>query len=251
MADSTTFNQPGAAPAVTKSRTASSKPRQEQTAGEKAFRFTIWSTLVTTGVLALAPIVQFSLHEVETGLLSRADDAAVAEALAQDWPHSTSPARLETLAELSLQLPTPDTGSAYAAARRATEIDPSRAFAWANLAWLETKRASGAVNQASLDALTRSMDACPLCSEELIRWRFNFVLANWAQMPEIVRRRAFEQADLLRWIGPNAEFLADMRVKALRAGIPFDAYRSAVATPVRTWDIGPSTQARLASDTQG
>jgi hypothetical protein len=56
-------------------------------------------------------------------------------------------------------------------------------------------------------------------------------------MPEPMRRRAFEHADLLRWIGPNAEFLAEMRVKAKQNGIPFDDYRAAVETPVRTWDI--------------
>jgi hypothetical protein len=119
-------------------------------------------------------------------------------------PHSTSADRLETLSELSLQLPTPDTGSAYAAAQRTTQIDPSRAFAWANLAWLEMKRSSGVVNPATIDALTKSMNACPLCDEGLIRWRFNFVLANWQAMPEVLRRRVFEQADLLRWKGPNA-----------------------------------------------
>ncbi len=246
MADSTTFNQSGAARAVTNPRPI----RKQGSRARKAGSFTIWSSLIAAGILALAPISQFALHEIDTAMLVRADDAAVADALAQDWPHSASAAKLETLSELSLQLPTPDTGSAYAAAQRATQIDPSRAFAWANLAWLESKRASGRVNQATLDALTKSMDACPLCSEDLIRWRFNFVLANWQYVPEAMRRRAFEQADLLRWIGPNAEFLADMRARARQAGIPFDAYRASVNTPVRTWDIGP-TQARLASGTQG
>ena len=99
------------------------------------------------------------------------------------------------------------------------------------------KRAGGKVNQESLAALTRSMDACPLCDQELVAWRFNFVLANWTSIPDPLRRRSFEHADLLRWIGPNAEFLAEMRVKAIQSRIPFDEYRSAVDTPVRTWDI--------------
>lgn len=246
MADSTTFNRSGTAPAAARSRPGRKEGSRARTAGS----LTIWSSLIAAGILALAPIAQFASHEIDIAMLVRADNAAVADALAQDWPHSASAAKLETLSELSLQLPTPDTGSAYAAAQRATQIDPSRPFAWANLAWLESKRASGRVNQASLDALTKSMDACPLCSEDLIRWRFNFVLANWREMPEGIRRRAFEQADLLRWIGPNAEFLADMRTRARQAGIPFDAYRAAVNTPVRTWDIGPA-QAGLASGKRG
>ena len=56
------------------------------------------------------------------------------------------------------------------------------------------------------------MDACPLCSDELISWRLNFVLANWGAIPEALRRKAFEHADLLRWVGPNTEFLAEMRI---------------------------------------
>ena len=143
-----------------------------------------------------------------------------------------------------MQLPVVDTGSAYVAASRATELDTSRAHAWAQLAHLETRRASGKVNEAALNALTRSMDACPLCSEDLISWRFNFVLTNWNAIPDPLRRRAFEQADMLRWVGQHSEFLAEMRVKARQNGIPFDAYRAAVKTPARTWDIDPSAIAK-------
>lgn len=242
MADSTTFNQPVAPKPVARPRPASRAKSRVLQAGN----FTLWVGLLAGAVLALAPIAQFSLHEIETAALTHADDASIVAALEQDWPHSTSADRLETLSELSLQLPTPDTGSAYAAAQRTTQIDPSRAFAWANLAWLEMKRSSGVVNPATIDALTKSMNACPLCDEGLIRWRFNFVLANWQAMPEVLRRRVFEQADLLRWNGPNAEFLADMRAKARSAGVPFDAYRAAVNTPVRTWDLG-ATHARVAA----
>ena len=175
------------------------------------------------------------------GSFSARVPAGVTQALQHDWSHSTAPDYVETLAELAMQMPVADTGSAYVAASRATELDSSRAFAWAQLAYLETRRASGKVNEASLNALTRSMDACPLCDDTLIGWRLNFVLANWTAIPEPLRKRAFEQADVLRWIGPNAEFLAEMRIKARQNGIPFDAYRAAVNTPARTWDIGPVT----------
>ncbi len=242
MADSTTFNHPAAAKAVTvRPRKAD---REKKSRARQAGSFTLWVGLLAGGILSLGPIAQFSLHEVETAQLTHADDATIVAALEEDWPHSDSADRLETLSELSLRLPTPDMGSAYAAAQRATQIDPSRAFAWASLAWLETKRGAGGVTPAAISALTRSMDACPLCDEGLIRWRFNFVLANWQAMPEAVRHRAFEQADLLRWNGPNAEFLADMRAKAWTAGVPFDAYRAAVNTPVRTWDAGLTAQAK-------
>lgn len=243
MADTTSFDkiivQGAIAPA----------PKQERapSRASKAAGVLMWVSLLSAGVAAIAPISHFTQQQAETALLLQADDASVMQAIERDWSQSTSPDYVETLAELGMQMPVVDTGSAYVAASRATELDPSRAFAWAQLAYLETRRASGKVNEASLNALTRSMDACPLCDDSLIGWRLNFVLTNWASMPETLRRRAFEQADVLRWIGPNAEFLAEMRIKSRQNGIPFDAYRAAVNTPARTWDIGPTTPDKAAT----
>ncbi|HOY79036.1 MAG TPA: hypothetical protein PLN33_14570 [Hyphomonadaceae bacterium] len=203
-----------------------------------------WAAMLVTGVIAIGVLVHFTLQQANTQLLQQADNASIAQTMAQDVSQSQSPEYAETLAELAMQLPTPDEGSAYAAATRATELDASRARAWAQLAYLETRRASGNVNEASLNALDRSMNACPLCSQELVAWRFNFVLTNWHAIPDPLRRRAFEQADILRWAGQNAEFLGKMRVKARENGIPFDAYRVAVKTPARTWDIDPSVLAK-------
>lgn len=240
MADTTSFDKiivQGAAAAAPAAARVESGAR-------KAGGVFMWISLLTAGVAAIAPISHFTLQEAETVILVQSDDASVSRAIEQDWSQSTSPDYVETIAELGMQMSVADTGSAYVAASRATELDPSRAFAWAQLAYLETRRASGKVNEASLNALTRSMDACPLCDDTLIGWRLNFVLANWTAIPEPLRKRAFEQADVLRWIGPNAEFLAEMRIKARQNGIPFDAYRAAVNTPARTWDIGPASQAR-------
>jgi hypothetical protein len=203
-----------------------------------------WAAMLVAGAVAVGVLVHFTLQQANTQLLQQADNAGIAQTMAQDVSQSQSPDYAETLAKLAMQLPTPDEGSAYAAATRATELDASRAHAWAQLADLETRRASGKVNEASLNALARSMDACPLCSQELVAWRFNFVLTNWYAIPDPLRRRAFEQADILRWVGQNAEFLAEMRAKARENGIPFDAYRAGVETPARTWDIDSSAIAR-------
>ncbi len=244
MADTTSFDKiivQGAAAAVP------SKPARVASRARTAAGVFMWVGLLVAGVAAIAPISHYTQQEAETILLLQADHAGVMQAMEQDWSQSTSPDYVETLAELGMQMPVVDTGSAYVAASRATQLDPSRAFAWAQLAYLETRRASGKVNEASLAALTRSMDACPLCDDALIGWRLNFVLTNWEAMPEALRRRAFEQADALRWIGPNAEFLAEMRIKARQHGIPFDAYRAAVNTPARTWDIAPATVDKAAT----
>ena len=214
-------------------------PDRQPSVERRLLRVAGWFGLLALGAAAILPMLRFAWQGAATWALANSAPADARVALLSDWSGSNSPDYLEAVAELSLQQPTPDEASAYVAARRATELDPSRAFAWATLAYLEIRQTGGKVNAAALDALTKSMDACPLCDQELIRWRFNYVLANWAGTPEEIRARAFEQADLLRWVGPNEEFLAEMRYKAGLNHIPFDDYRSQVKTPARAWDIAP------------
>lgn len=204
-----------------------------------------WFSLMALGVASVAPMAWFAWERIDAWGLANATPAAQRVALTNDWSDVQSPDYLETIAEISLNQSIPDEGAAYVAAKRVVELDPSRGFAWATLAYLDTRNAGGAVNDAALESLTRSMDVCPLCDQALIRWRFNFVLAHWNYVPEVLRKRAFEHADILRWTGDNAEFIAEMRFKARLEGIPFDAYRAAVDTPARSWDIAPA--ARLPS----
>ncbi len=232
MADSTSFDLQ-----VLQAANAAARAPKPPSPRSRTLGLFIWIGVLALGAGAIAPMVSLVGDQARTLALLSADEADVSAALATEWSAGAPPDYLELLSERSLNLSKPDLGSAEAAARKAVEADPSRGHVWARLAWLESQKAEGRVNAAALDALTRSMDVCPLCSQELIAWRFNFVLANWNSVPDPIRRRAFEQADLLRWIGPNAEFLAEMRVKAKQHGIPFDEYRAAVDTPVRTWDI--------------
>jgi hypothetical protein len=200
-----------------------------------------WAGLLVIGGLTLAPVIETASREFSRYLLVQADATAVATKLAAP-ASSRTPDEQEVLSELALLLDPANADQAMAAAKDAVTLDADRPFVWARIAWLESEKAHG-VNAASLDALKRSMELCPLCDQSLVRWRFNFVLAHWNATPDDLRHKAFEQADILRWRGDNAEFLAEMRVKALQAGIPFDEYRMAVNTPVRTWDLGPRTTA--------
>jgi hypothetical protein len=201
-----------------------------------------WTALMIGAGLTILPIIRFAGQELETFTLQQSTDAVVKAELARGGPPGANTAYLEMLAELGSQEATRNDAAALELAARVTEADPSRASAWAQLAWQEYRKGN-AVSPASLDALRKSMEACPVCDQDLVRWRFNFVLANWDKAPEDVRKKAFEQADILRWIGQNAEFLGDMRLKALKAGIPFDAYRTAVNTPVRSFDLNTAPQA--------
>lgn len=224
------------APDVVATRTLKARPKRPATVA--LGRAVLWMAVLLVGILTLAPIAGFASRELKTWALVHADDRTIRSELAVEWPDRTSAAWLETLAELGLQIEPPNAERSMWAAMRATARDPSRAGAWAIQAYLETRRAKQ-VNAAALEALAKSMEVCPLCSQELIRWRFNFVLANWTAIPEPLRRKAFEHADILRWMGDNSEFLAEMRIKAKQAGIPYDAYRSEVNTPVRSWDLEP------------
>ena len=206
-----------------------------------------WVALMALGIAAVIPMAWFAWERIDAWGLASAGVAQQRAALLSDWSGSQSPDYLETISEISLNQSIPDEGAAYVAAKRTVELDPSRGFAWASLAYLEFRNAGGKVNPAALENLTRSMDVCPLCDQSLIRWRLNFVLAHWADMPEALRKRAFEQADVLRWMGDNAEFLAEMRFKAQLKNIPFDEYRAAVDTPARSWDIAPAARLRGSS----
>lgn len=204
-----------------------------------------WLAMLLLGAAGAALSLYLSWREVASLMQAAARPARIAD----EWVQSDWPDVLEATAEHSLRVSPADEGAAYLAARKAVALDPSRAFAWAILAHVETRQAGG-VNASALEALERSMTACPLCDQGLVRWRFNFVLAHWSAIPDALRRKAFEQADILRWIGPNAEFLAEMRYKAQLAGIPYDAYRAAVDTPAPSWDIVPAAQLRGAGRPQ-
>ncbi|HEY7797562.1 MAG TPA: hypothetical protein VIA80_02260 [Hyphomonadaceae bacterium] len=226
-------------PDVTARATGASASKKRLPNSLLAGRAMMWTAVLLVSAATVIPITTFALRELKVWSLIQADEPAIRAELASEWPRRASGAWLETLAELAIQVDPQDTDHALLAAVRATRRDSSRAGAWALQAYLEARKAKR-VNAAALEALSNSMAACPLCSQELIRWRFNFVLANWAAIPDDIRRKAFEQADILRWMGDNGEFLAEMRIKAKQAGIPFDEYRSAVNTPVRTWDLEPA-----------
>jgi hypothetical protein len=236
MADSSTFHN-----VVTRTTAEAALKRglrRERSPARKAGRFVLWLMVIAMAIAALTPLTRFARQEIQTWLLVQSIDLQLADSDAI----VPSPEYYEALSELAK-----DDTIALAAARRAVAADPSRAFAWARIAWIETVNA-GRIAAPALEALTKSMDACPLCSEDLVRWRFNFVLANWNEMPEALRARAFEHAEFLSWSGDNAEFLAEMRIKSELAGLPFSAYRAAVKTPANGWVAIPPPDAVATAD---
>jgi hypothetical protein len=195
--------------------------------------YVLWGASMGLFALVLAPVGEAIARELSLQSVIATDQAAM-DAYRPVLPGLEPIDAFEAISEIALS--GDDLKLALENARKAVEADPGRAFVWARLAYLETEQA-GQVNSAALNALGRSIDGCPLCDEELIRWRFSYVLANWPQIPEDLRHRTFETADILRWTGRNADFLAEMRIKSMAAGVPFDQYRAAVKSPVHTWEL--------------
>ncbi|MEP7209431.1 MAG: hypothetical protein ABI740_01230 [Alphaproteobacteria bacterium] len=221
-------------------------PREKGSTVVFAGRALLWTAVMAVGLLTLAPIVRYASVEIGNQSLAQASDAVVRQKLIQPLPRFAPADYFETIGELAMSAKPAQPAVALRAMERAVAIDQSRAFAWANIAWLQTNVA-GQVTPDAQKALANSMTVCTLCDPELVAWRFNFVLAHWAEIPEATRRRAFEQADMLRWKGDHAEFLAGMRIKSEAAGIPYAEYRDAVKTPVRNWELGPAPASAPAS----
>ncbi len=226
-----------AAPIVTRTTTGAARSASRGGAEPiKPAAMAVWTALLVAGLVSLAPMLRSTSQEMTVYSLLQADDDDVRDALATLPAIDATADYFEAISERAMDLGPAAEQAALAAARRAVAKDPGRAFAWARIAYIESKGGKEPT-PAAIAAIQASMKACPLCSPDLIRWRFNFVLAHWVSIEETMRRAAFEQADMLRWSGQNAEFLAEMRAKATARGIPYDAYRAAVNTPARTFDI--------------
>lgn len=204
----------------------------------------MWVLAIGLGAGSIAPMLAATAGQIQTYSLTQASAVDLQALLAAGPQDGASLDYLETLSEMALAMQPPENALALPVAERVVAIDPSRAFAWANIAWLKYLE-THTVNSDVVAAIGRSMDACALCDQSLVRWRFNFVLANWDRFPEVMRQTAFEHADMLRWRGDNVEFLAEMRTRAVAKGIPFDAYRAGVKTPKPSWE----TQAPVVPET--
>lgn len=119
---------------------------------------------------------------------------------------------------------------------RALEADPNHPNVWSLLAFLRARR-SNEFTESAAAALREANQRCTLCNRAELQWRLTFTLKNWDQMPEDLRMSAFVGADFLRWWYLEYDYLGQVRESAKVMGIPFDAYRRKVGTPVRPNEI--------------
>jgi len=194
--------------------------------------------LVFLGFLALLALsVRQWIVLNEEARAHRADIDAVslaADILGND--RAATPETLVSLAERLVSLGPDQDDRAAALLDRALEADDGRPYAWTLLAYIETRR-SGSFSARAREAFARSLDVCPLCDKDLLRWRLEFVITHWDEVPASLRADVFEGADFLRWWHLDAAFLQTQKERAAARGIPFADYQRAVNSPVRPHEI--------------
>ena len=165
------------------------------------------------------------------------DKLITAHEKAQGSPSQAHPQYLFALAEEVLHITDQFDAENIKLIETALKKDPADPFAWANYSYLQT-RLSGQLDNQATEALRTSIQLCRLCDRTLIKWRLEYVLAAWNDVPEDVRLAVFEGADVLRWWHLDYEYLRKLRLKAEAKNIPFLTYQRRVGTKIRPQEIG-------------
>ncbi|MBI1340915.1 hypothetical protein GC169_12010 [bacterium] len=204
-------------------------PAPADTEAGAAARQVTWIALLALGGLSTALGAMAAFDSISDFGVTRMDDASFRSELASPSPNA-SVDWLEYASERALALSPPDLEASRRMSALVLDADPSRAFTWARLAYLDwaTDRE---MTPAAVSALDRSIQACPMCDDALVRWRLEFALANWDAVPEATRRAAFMHMAALPDTTANVEFTASARIRSNAAGIPFDAYLDDARSP--------------------
>ncbi|MBU6319689.1 MAG: hypothetical protein KGS00_08555 [Alphaproteobacteria bacterium] len=191
-----------------------------------------WAVLLVMLFIALLGNLAATGRAFATHKIVTAEGRSALDILSRPMPRGASADAYEAYSELVLAADPLATDLAALASEQVLERDSARPFVWARLAYSLSQSATAGgepLPDRAVEALGRSMELCPVCSPDLVRWRFSFVLAHWSDIPDSLRRQAFRDSELLRRSGEDAEFFADLRAMARREGIPFDAYREDAA----------------------
>jgi len=190
-------------------------------------------------LIGLAFYCGYSLQEQAAveGYPGLTKDQMAAEADKMVESAAGTPDQKISLAEALIQSdPSKDAVALYLL-RSALEDDPKRPFALALIAFSQSRLAETFTPDAEA-ALRESIAICPFCNRDLLKWRLEYVLANWIDVPDDLRLQVFEGADFLRWWHLEYDYLKRTRNLAEAEGIPFAFYQKRIDTPVRPNEIG-------------
>lgn len=198
--------------------------------------------LVIASIVLIACIFVSVSHFRTTSAISSLSDMTEAElVIAHEKmvfsPETAHPQYIFALTEELLHLSTKFDSRNTQLLKIALEKDGEDPFAWANYSYLKTRETGHMANEA-IEALRTSIELCRVCDRALIKWRLEYVLATWDNVPEDIRLAVFEGADVLRWWHLEYEYLSELRRRAETVNIPFLAYQRRVGTRVRPQEIG-------------
>ncbi|MEE9380292.1 MAG: hypothetical protein V3V03_02715 [Hyphomonadaceae bacterium] len=199
-----------------KARTAASSSPLSHLGIFKNARAVAILALILLAVSAIAMVV-FTNNALRTYRLSVASDADIQIILATDEELNRSAAYHELLSERAAALEVPDAFSARLHVEKALEINPNSPYAWAHLAYLDTYIANG-VTPKAVEALTQSIERCQYCDAELGKWRLQYILSNWNDLPFELKEEARQQARLLKADPREHPYLRDVLIRARLQG---------------------------------
>ncbi len=180
---------------------------------------TAWLLTVPTLAATALTIGSATSTQARAEALTRYTDTEVEELLSRGSVSIQWSAPMhEYLAERAVRLPSPDAYSARVHIVQALHKDSDRPYAWAHLAYLESRRA-GRTTQDTINALRQSIRACPSCDANLAIWRAEFILADWWRMPADLQKAASDELNDRLLQPEHAERAAAIRSRALALGI--------------------------------
>lgn len=172
----------------------------------------------TMAAAAMALYSTTSLQGAEEAL-RRKTDAEIEALLANIGPTAKWTAPMHEHASMrAANLPSPDVYSALVHAVQTVRKDETRPHAWLHLAELERRRANE-TTPAVIDALRRSIEACPHCDAELGFRRISLITADWWLMPEDLKEAADMELRAWKADPQHAEQARLVQDRALAVGI--------------------------------
>ena len=126
------------------------------------------------------------------------------------------------MSERAASLEIPAIYSAQVNARKAVELKPDSPYAWLHLAYLQAV-IEDRVTPEMLEALKQSIIYCRYCDIELSKWRLEFILARWQEMPVEMQNAARRETALLKANLLHHDYLRDILIRARLHGIDLGA----------------------------
>ena len=182
------------------------------------------------GLLAVSAMVMWNLtgRALATYQLMHMSDAGIQSILSAEEQPTRSAAFHELLAERAVALEPPDIYSAEQNVLKSLTLNRHSPYAWAHLAYLQTIR-QGQPTESALLALEQSIRRCMYCDIRLVKWRLEYMLTYWDQLPARIQAEARHHARIINADPAQHDYLRGTLTRAGRLGIDLGIETSSLA----------------------